>query len=158
MEKELKQAYTMRISQANPTELIVILYELIEYDLEAAKTSVEKQDQAEYHLRLEHGCKCVNELLVALDFQYPISYDLMRLYRYVNECIIRAKIRYEASLLESALDTIRGLKSAFEEVAKKDMSGSVMKNTEQVYVGLTYSKGTLNESLLENSYGRGFRA
>ena len=49
---------------------------------------------------------------------------------------------------------------SFEQVAKQDTSGAVMANTQQIYAGLTYGKGTLNEvsmSLDGNTYG-GFKA
>lgn len=158
MEKELVQAYTMRITQANRTELVVILYELVLHDLNKAKEQIDFHGQEEYQKVLVHACKCVNELIVTLDFQYEVSYDLMRLYRYVNECITKCKVAPDMKLFESAINTISGLQKAFMEVAKQDRSGPVMKNTEQVYAGLTYSKGSLNESLINQSYDRGFRA
>lgn len=156
MEKETIQAYTLRISQANRTELIVIIYELILHDLREAKQQT--KDQEQLNKTLYHACKCVNELITALDFQYPLSCDLMRLYRYVNECIAKVKTTKDSKLLDSAIATIDGLRIAFAEVAKKDPTGAVMMNTEQVYAGLTYSKGSLNESLYSGGSLRGFQA
>ncbi len=156
MEKEKVQAYTLRVTQANRSELIVILYEMILDDLmEADKYAVHDRD---YNKVLLHATKCVNELICALDFQYELSFQLMRLYRYVNECIAKLKVKKDEEIRKSAMDTIQGLHVAFKEVAKQDNSGAVMRNTEQVYAGLTYSKGTLNESLLSNSGSRGFQA
>lgn len=155
MEKETLQAYTLRISQANRTELIVIIYELLLQDLQDAKGLLE--DQAALNKKLYHACKCVNELITALDFRYELSYQLMRLYRYVNECIAKVKTTKENALLESAIATIDGLRVAFVEVAKQDKTGAMMTNTEQVYAGLTYSKGILNESIYSGNPSRGFQ-
>ena len=51
-------------------------------------------------------------------------------------------------------DTVREvmgkLKDAFIEVAKEDDSAPVMENTQQLYAGLTYGKGALNEVLLSD--------
>ena len=33
-----------------------------------------------------------------------------------------------------------------------------MKNTHQVYAGLTYGKGTLSESTMGDTYNRGYKA
>ena len=44
---------------------------------------------------------------------------------------------------------------AFEEVAKHDTSKSVVQNSQQVYAGLTYGKGTLNEVFMDNEAARG---
>lgn len=156
MEKETIQAYTRRISQANRTELIVIIYELTLNDLRQAKEL--KEDTTAFNKKLYHACKCVNELITALDFTYPISYELMRLYRYVNECIAKVKTTKDMKLLDSAINTMDGLRLAFIEVAKKDTSGAMMTNTEQVYAGLTYSKGYLNESSYSQGHSRGFKA
>lgn len=40
---------------------------------------------------------------------------------------------------------------SFEQVAKEDHSGPVMEHSQQLYAGLTYGKGTLNEV----SFGEG---
>lgn len=54
---------------------------------------------------------------------------------------------------------MESLHSAFEEVAKQDTSGAVMQNTQQVYAGLTYGKGKLNEVFMNgNERSRGFMA
>ncbi|MDO5291175.1 MAG: flagellar protein FliS [bacterium] len=157
MDKETLQAYTRRVTQANRSELIVILYELILKDLEEAKQL--EEENSEYNKVLDHACKCVNELINALNFEYELSFQLMRLYRYVNECIAKNKVKKNLILIDSAVNTIQGLCTSFAEVAKQDMTGPVMRNTEQVYAGLTYSRGTLNESRLMNAgETRGFQA
>ncbi|OYO98714.1 flagellar protein FliS, partial [Lachnotalea glycerini] len=46
---------------------------------------------------------------------------------------------------------------AFTEVAKKDDSPVLMGNTQQVYAGLTYGKGSLTESFSNQGSNRGFR-
>jgi flagellar protein FliS len=64
-------------------------------------------------------------------------------------------IRQKDVNLESCERVVRGLMSSFQEVAKQDDSGPVMENTQQVYAGLTYGKGSLNEVALNTD--RGFR-
>lgn len=151
MDQDIIKNYTVRITQANRSELIVILYELAMLDIKEALETMSSK-------AIDHACKCVNELVVSLDFSYEISFELLRLYRYVNECLLRAKTAKDKKLMEQALETLEALHIAFEGVAKQDMSAPVMQNTEQVYAGLTYSKGVLNEALLHPSGERGFRA
>lgn len=158
MDAQTIQDYTLRITRANRTELIVILYEIALDNLLEAKEHLHQGNEVEYKKRLQHVCKCVNELIVSLDFSYQISYELMRLYRYVNECILTALTVKDITFLDQATRTLEGLKIAFEQVAAKDQTGPVMQNTEKVYAGLTYSKNTLNEALLHTSINRGFRA
>lgn len=168
MKKEDIKGFTNRVVQANKSELIVILYDIVIHDLEESKELLTKKNelkkaflpeqQTEYQKCLDHSCKAVNELMVSLDFQYEISAELFRLYRYVNECVTKAKTTNEIELLTEALNTMNALRSSFVQVASQDTSGPVMQNTEQVYAGLTYSKGNLNESLLDPNAKRGFRA
>ena len=52
-----------------------------------------------------------------------------------------------------------GLHESFEKIAQEDTSETVMKNSQQVYAGLTYGKGTLNEVFMNpNEASRGFKA
>lgn len=156
MNKEDVKAYTNRVVSANKSELIVILYDIILQDLIEAKESLASDNLAEFQKSCDHSCRAVNELMVSLDFQYQISIELFRLYRYVNACITKAKTTREEELLSSAHATMDKLRSAFVQVASQDNSEPVMQNTEQVYAGLTYSKGNLNESLLDTTSNRGY--
>ena len=55
-------------------------------------------------------------------------------------------------------ENMEKLRKSFEEVAKQDTSGSVVQNSQKVYAGLTYGKGTLNEVFMDNEAARGFKA
>ena len=51
---------------------------------------------------------------------------------------------------------MRRLYGAFVEAAKQDQSEPVMKNTQQVYAGMTYARCALNEDFVDNGNQRGF--
>ena len=55
---------------------------------------------------------------------------------------------------EKTIKLLDSLKESFEKLAAQDDSGPAMSNTQSVYAGLTYGKGTLNEST--SSGNRGF--
>lgn len=159
MDKEQKRSYTLRVAQANRGELVVIIYELFLHAI----------DEAEMHFKngaLEKGVKEVRraqgflqELMGSLDRKYEISEGLMRLYRYVYEQLIFSVIRQKLVNKETVIEVMTHLKDAFEEVAKQDSSSAVMENSQQLYAGLTYGKGALNEVLLSgNESNRGFKA
>lgn len=48
MTKELKQEFTLRITQANKTQLITILYEMVLLYLEEAKAAIDADDKTEW--------------------------------------------------------------------------------------------------------------
>ncbi len=158
MDKESKKIYTTRISQANRSELVVIIYELMLGSLTEAKEALDREDfdTADVELKRAQGFLC--ELRGSLDFQFPVSYRLVSLYRYVNEQLVKSITRRKDVNLDSCERVLKRLKQSFEEIAKQDVSGPVMENSQQVYAGLTYGKGSLNEVAIDpGNIGRGYQ-
>ena len=158
MEKEKLNAYAARVSQANRSELVVIIYELMLGSLAEAKEALGREDfdTADVELKRAQGFLC--ELRGSLDFQFPVSYRLVSLYRYVNEQLVKSITRRKDVNLDSCERVLKGLKQSFEEIAKQDASGPVMENSQQVYAGLTYGKGSLNEVAIDpGNIGRGYQ-
>lgn len=154
MTKELKQEYTLRVSQANKSQMIVILYDLIiEYTKEAESAGDDRKLFGEA-IRKIRGC--LNELMLSLNFQYELAQPLFQLYLYVNRESARAERKNSIECLEHIRMVISGLREAYEEVSRQDTSGPVMENTQSVYAGLTYGKNTLNENLSNQGVDRGF--
>ena len=48
--------------------------------------------------------------------------------------------------LTRIISMLNKLQKSFEELSKTDTSGKAFKNAQEVYAGLTYGRGTLNES------------
>lgn len=159
MKKETIQAFATRVTMASKSELIVILYEMILAEITEAKEAYEQGDLATFDKELKRAHKYVNELIVPLDFHYVVCYDLVSLYLYVNKRIITAIIKRNPISLDSAESVLKKLLIGFEGVSKEDKSGSMMRNTQQLYAGLTYGKGKLNETYIDPGNGsRGFIA
>lgn len=158
MKKDQIKDYTARVAQANRTELVVIIYELI---LDSIQEGEMCYNNGDVEAGAEHIGKAqayLQELKGSLDRQYELSGQLLRLYRYVNEQLITTKLRQKPVHLDAASNVIRGLMSSFAEVAKQDTSSPVMQNTQQVYAGLTYGKGALDEVLMsQDEASRGFK-
>lgn len=157
MQKEAVQAFTARITQASKSELIVILYEMILTEIKEAEEAFERKDMEAFDKELKQAQKYLGELRAALDYRYKLAYDLASLYQYVNERIINAMIRKKPDSLKSAVSVLQKLLTGFEGVSREDTSGPMMRNTQQLYAGLTYGKGTLNETYIDpNDGNRGF--
>ena len=88
-------------------------------------------------------------------FLFEIIFAKYPLYAYCKEQL--AKTLYENRLdrFEEAESIMRKLYSSFVKVAELDTSEPIMSNTQQVYAGMTYGKGSLNENLI-NDNNRGF--
>ncbi len=58
--------------------------------------------------------------------------------------------------VQEAEHIMHRLYTSFVEVAKQDKSAPLMKNTQQVYAGMTYARGAVNEDYMDVDSHRGF--
>ena len=159
MNKEQIKEYTARVAQANRTELVVIIYELILDSIREAEMCYHEGELDAGTVHIRKAQSYLQELKGSLDPQYALSGQLRQLYRYVNEQLIQTTVRQKPVHLDAASNAIRGLMKSFREIAKQDTSGPVMANAQEVYAGLTYGRKALDEVLMnENEGSRGFRA
>lgn len=157
MTKELKQEYTRRITQANKTQLITILYEMLLIYAEEAKEAHKEEDREGFRESIRKARGCLDELLSSLNFEYELAMNFLQLYLYVNRELIRAEVRNAEEPLENVNKVIKGLHEAYVKLDKMDTSGPVMENVQTVYAGLTYGRNDLNENLADQGINRGFR-
>ena len=157
MTSEEKRQFTARISQANKSELVVILFEMFDYCIEQAEDGFKTEDLQKADSYLKSAKGCVSELRGSLDMGYEISHNLYSIYTYVNRQLTASIIKRKPVNIDSVKENMEKLRKSFEEVAKQDTSGSVVQNSQKVYAGLTYGKGTLNEVFMDNEAARGFK-
>ena len=156
MTKELKQEYTLRITQANKTQMITILYEITLLYLDEAKEALDMEDKAAFKNAVRKIRGCMNELTASLHFEYELAQNLLQLYLYINRELVQASIHYEKENLAHIETIIRQLHDAYEQIEGQDVSGPVMGNTQTVYAGLTYGRNTLTENIADPAANRGF--
>lgn len=156
MTKELKQEFTLRITQANKTQLITILYEMILLYLEEAEEALTKEDKSDYKNAIRKIRDCMDELVLSLHLEYEVAQNLLQLYQYINSELVQAGIHYEKENLQHVEFIIRQLHSAYRKIEAQDKSGPVMDNTQTVYAGLTYGRNTLAENITDSALNRGF--
>ena len=160
MKAESVKIFTRRITSANKSEIIVIIYDIIEENLALAKKALAEGDRETYRNEIKQAISFVKELLVSLDMNYEVSKNLASLYIYVSRCLNFALVSGKKEEIEAAEKVLRKLGDSFREVAKTDESKPIMENTQRVYAGITYGRGLdLDETLVAPAMeSRGFRA
>ena len=175
MDKEKQKDFARRVSQANRTQLVAITYDIILENIRCAKaclndgdvqsfqaeqntTGKNSEKKEEFRAELKSAQRFLGELMRSLDFKYPLSLNLLKLYEYVKVILVSSEISGENRGLDSAENVLSKLGSAFHEISLKDNSGAVMENAQQIVAGLTYGKGTLNEADMTAGSNRGFLA
>ena len=143
MNKQEINEFSMRISQSGRTQIVVITYEIIINYLDSARESLDNKDETNFVFNVKKARQFLSQLSGALDFKYGISYELMSLYMFANDCMIKSEIKKNDVNLEQVKKILIKLKEAFEEVSKLDKGTAAMQGGEKVYQGLTYGKNGL---------------
>ncbi len=156
MEKEQIQDFTRRLSQCNKGEMIVIIYDIYFVREEEAKTAWEQKDFPAFKTAIHNAQETLNELIGALDFSYPIAGNLYMLYTYARDSLSKSLYSFNLEGIQEAEKVLRRLYDSFVAVAEQDTSEPLMRNTQQVYTGMTYGKSKLNVDYMEMDQDRGF--
>lgn len=159
MKKEDKQQFTFRITQANPTQLVVILYEMLlcylEDALQALAQDTAAGDQDEFREAVRKARGCLNELMGSLHMEYEPAPALMQLYLFCLRRLALGEQRRDGRMLGEVKRVIEPLCHAYERLAEQNGAGPVMHNSQTVYAGLTYGKNTLTENMADQGANRG---
>lgn len=156
MTREKKQELTRRITQANKTEMIEILYEMILCYLEDASEAHDRQERGEYREAIRKARNCFRELLSSLNLEQELAVHLLQLYMYCNRELAHADVKNDAAYLAHVRRVVGSLQEAYVQLAGQDTSGPVMQNSQTVYAGLTYGRGELTENMADQGTNRGF--
>lgn len=158
MTKSEINAYTLRISQASKSELIVIMYDMAVKYIDDAKAAIDSGNTEEFRINIKRAKSVINELASVLDLRFPVSVNLLSLYTYMNNVMVKADITLRTDDVLRVRAMLEKLHAAFTKVSEQDNSEPLMRNVQQVYSGLTYSKNSLNESYASaTDLKRGYR-
>jgi len=147
MDKEILQGFATRVSQANRSQLVVVIYEATLASMAEGKSLLEAGQVEEARGELKRARGLIEELMRSLDMKYNISSYLRQLYIFAYRELCQSVALRQPERIDHASHIFEGLLPSFQKIAEGDDSGPVMKNVQQIYAGLTYGRGTLNESL-----------
>ena len=159
MEKSKLQEFAARVTQANRSELVVVIYEAVLASIAEGKRCLAEEQIEEARLEISRARSLITELMGSLDMQYGISHYLRQLYIFAYHELCHGIAMRQPELFDHASDIFEKLLPSFQEVSKQDDSEAVMQNVQTIYAGLTYGRGTLNETIgVEVDTNRGFQA
>ena len=158
MTQEKKQEYTLRITQANKTQMITILYEMVIDYISEATDAISRGDKEEADIKLRNAQNCIDELIRSVNLRIDLGKMLHQIYIFSKKELIIAGVNYSANRIRKVEKNFRALHEAYKELESFDKSAPTMGNTQSVYAGLTYGKHSLNEDVTASSYNRGLMA
>ncbi|MCT4596487.1 MAG: flagellar protein FliS [Vallitalea sp.] len=149
--------YQNRIISANKEQLLIITYELFVEQVNKSIEVLNYNNKEEFDKYIVKAQKFHRELMNNLDMSYEISSDLLALYIYMNKKLIQSALTYDVEPLEEVIKVANILLEGFRKASVGENSEVLIKNAQKLYAGLTYGKGTLNETIISDE-SRGFKA
>lgn len=156
MTRETKQIFTRRITQANSTQLVVILYDMTLTYLKDAADAYDIGCEEEFKKDMQCARNCISELRNSLNFSYDLSRTLFSIYAFADREIANDMSGVKTEHMTEIIQMFSKLREAYHTVSKEDTTQPLMENAQDVYAGFTYGRSDINESLLYSSAGRGF--
>lgn len=158
MTKEQKQQFTLRITQANPTQLTVIVYEMCLTYLEETKTALQAGEIPAFHEAARKTRGCLTELLESLNLEYEPAGAMLQLFLFCIRRLAYSELHKDGKALEDIETVIRPLCEAYTKIQDQNTAGPLMGNAQTVYAGLTYGRNSLTENAGDPGANRGMFA
>lgn len=152
------KTYQNRIVNAGRGQLLLITYELFLKEIDKSIEAIDNRNEEAYNQNMVKVHKYHRELTDTLDMSYEISRNLLSLYIYINKLLIQSSIKFDKEPLMEVKKIANILLEGFNQAAKGQNTQSLIKNSQTLYAGLTYGRGTLNETIVEGNKSRGFKA
>lgn len=157
MTKEQIKEFTLRTTQANHSELILILIDIDRIYMGDAITAYDQENMTQYSKYIELAKKTHNELMGAINPADEQGRKVLNVLRFIYGRLVASAVKRKPQDIDRCMVMLDTLLPVFEKLHQMDEEGPVMQNTHKVYAGLTYGKGVLNESLGSKDYSnRGF--
>lgn len=156
MTAEQKKEFTRKISQANSSELIVILYDISLAYVNECIDFMEKGEIAQAKIQAGFARRCIEEMIANLHFEYDLAVVLHRIYLSMKKSLREGILEERITPIVSVRNNLSSLRDAYAQVVSQDTSAPVMDHAQTVVAGLTYGRNNLNESLSQESLNRGF--
>ena len=154
MTDEQKKQFTLRISQANKSGMIIVLYDIFLAYVQDGITYATK-DEVMYHTSVKKAKQTIEQLTKSINPKNSLAGNYASLYGFALRQLTKADSSKDTEILRQLQTMVTSLRNAYEEVSKKDTSAPVMGNVQTVYAGLTYGKDHLTENLATTT-NRGF--
>lgn len=158
MTQEKKQEYTLKITQANKTQMITILYEMVLEYISDAMDAMSASDRPLAERNIGYAQNCIDELIRSVNLQVELGKMLHKIYIFSKKELMLAGVSMSMHRLWRVEQNFKALHTAYKEIESADTSEPTMGNTQSVYAGLTYGRYSLNENVTASSMNRGFMA
>ncbi|MEJ8552688.1 flagellar export chaperone FliS [Tepidibacter sp. Z1-5] len=144
-----KEYLASRVATANEAQLVAIIYEGLIDTFNECISNLDKKESLDI---LMDKCRDIlAELMGTLTGDSEIANNYKRLYLYINNIITEGYMTKDKSKFEEAIKVMKPLYEGWNELGEKMYMENIDTNkAPKVVVGMTYGKGYVNESIMNN--------
>lgn len=158
MTDEQKKEFTLKITQAGPAGLTILLYDITLEYLAEAEQAFRQQNRSDFRHKLHLAQNCIRMQQKSLQMQYEPAKTLHSLYIFLHSHLAGAITRFTIEQVQETGKILRNLRDAYQKAEQMEQEEPLMENTQKIYAGLTYGRHSLVENMEECSTGRGYLA
>lgn len=103
---------------ASPCELVVMLYDGCMKNLRIAGKAIEENDIKLANDKLIKAQEIISELVMSLDFNYPLAENLMSIYEFCLHTMAEINMSKDGEMIQPLIEILADLREAWAEVAR----------------------------------------
>ena len=150
-EQETEQELlTQKVMNASDSELVVMLLEGMMNRFDDGITAVIYGEPEKLQIAVDKVRAILAELLATLWGNSEVAISTRQIYMYLNKLVTDSGNRGIKEPLEEAKQVLKPLLDAWQQVARNPQPMTAYTRGPSIVAGMTYGKGTLNESVLNS--------
>ncbi len=114
-----KQYKQQGIMVANPVELIIMLYDGCVKQLKLTEIAISEENVQDANTSLQKAQDIVTELIMSLDFHYPMSNELMKIYEFLLNQMAEINVSKNRGGIEPLINILLELRTSWVHVLKE---------------------------------------
>ncbi|MCD5415406.1 MAG: flagellar protein FliS [Clostridiales bacterium] len=146
----VKEYLSERITMANPSQLVEILYEGLAESLKDARQFLANDESVEFDFEIEKTREILSLLIATIKGNSDIANNLRSLYVFINQLVTEAVNTKSVKGIDDAIRITKPLFEAWKELANRTISEEQSLEKVAVIAGMTYGKTNINTHVITN--------
>ena len=121
---DIKKYREQYISTMTPPELVTLLYNEIIKNLKKSIIAINNKDIDGAHNSIVSAENIILHLIKSLDLSYPISFNLLKLYEYMYDCLIKSNVEKNSESINHIINMVADLRSTWVQAEKQSRMNS----------------------------------
>lgn len=106
------------VTTATPGELTLMLYNGSLKFIKQAGEAIQEKNMQEKNINLQKVQKIINELMITLNMDVPVSKNMMAMYDYMNRRLMEANLRNDLTILSEVEEYMTEFRDTWKEVVQ----------------------------------------